>query len=69
MTQDDLAKRSGIDQTHISAIETGRRHASETTQQKLAAALGCLPSAIRWGPAKPKDPEEKEVTPDPKTWV
>ena len=40
MTQDDLAKRSGRTQEHISRIENGRHSPNYKTLTKLAGALG-----------------------------
>lgn len=40
LTQDELAQRASVDQTHISGIECGRRGASPNIHIRLAAALG-----------------------------
>lgn len=40
MSQEALARRSGVSQSAISAIENGERSPSEETMQLLAAALG-----------------------------
>ena len=39
-TQEDLADASGLPQSHISRIETGRHSPSRTTLEKIAEALG-----------------------------
>lgn len=41
MTQQTLAERSGISQTHISWIETGRRNHNCEVVCELAAAMKC----------------------------
>jgi DNA-binding XRE family transcriptional regulator len=41
LTQSDLAKRCGIPQANISAMEAGRRPVGVQTAKKLAKALGC----------------------------
>ena len=48
MTQDTLAAKSGVDQTHISSIEIGRRHPSDEIKARLAKALGIAPSKLRF---------------------
>lgn len=48
MTQDDLAAKSGVDQTHISSIEIGRRTPSDDVKKRLAKALGIAPSRLRF---------------------
>ena len=40
-TQIELAKKSGISQANISAMEAGRRSIGVQTAKKLAQALGC----------------------------
>ena len=57
-TQDEMEKLTGIDQGHISMIETGRRkRISADIMVKIARALGCtvedlvasrLPMAAGW---------------------
>lgn len=47
LTQDVLAAKSGVDQTHISSIEIGRRIPSEDVRERLAKALGIAPSKLR----------------------
>ncbi|MEO8681986.1 MAG: helix-turn-helix transcriptional regulator, partial [Vicinamibacterales bacterium] len=48
LTQDDLAAKSGVDQTHISSIEIGRRAPSDDVKERLAKALGIAPSKIKF---------------------
>ncbi len=45
MTQDELAKASGINRISISRIENGR-DVRPPTARKLAEALGCRPSDL-----------------------
>jgi DNA-binding XRE family transcriptional regulator len=40
LTQAALAQRAGVDKTHISQIEVGRKNASLNVMSRLAAALG-----------------------------
>jgi transcriptional regulator with XRE-family HTH domain len=53
MTQDQLAEKSGVDQTTISSIEIGRRTPSDDIKKRLAAALGTAPSRIRFTAPEP----------------
>ncbi len=53
MTQDALATKSGVDQTHISSIEIGRRVPSDDVKQRLAKALGTAPSKLRFSAPEP----------------
>jgi transcriptional regulator with XRE-family HTH domain len=53
LTQDDLAAKSGVDQTHISSIEIGRRVPSDDVKERLAKALGIAPSRIRFPEPEP----------------
>lgn len=48
MTQVELAAGSGLDQTHISSIECGRRHANPSFLAilKIARALGVTLAAL-----------------------
>lgn len=41
LTQEDLARKSGIPQANISAMEKGRRPIGLITAKKLATILGC----------------------------
>lgn len=52
-TQDELAARSGIDQTTISSLETGR-HTNPTldTIQRLADALGVSAARLSFSEAE-----------------
>lgn len=49
LTQDQLAERSGVDQTHISGLETGRRGPSQDVRERLADALGVSPAELLFG--------------------
>jgi DNA-binding XRE family transcriptional regulator len=40
MTQDELAAKSGLPQSHISRLESGKHSPSRVTLEKIAAALG-----------------------------
>lgn len=46
LTQDELAARSGITQTSISAIEVGKHEPRISTVRRLAAALGVEPEEL-----------------------
>ncbi len=46
MTQDELAKATGLPQSHISRIEKGKHASTFITIQRLASALGTTPSQI-----------------------
>ena len=59
-TQDELAAKSGVDQTHISSIETGRRIPSDDVTERLAKALGIAPSKLRFDKPEPS----ASVSPD-----
>jgi len=47
LTQDELAKLSGVSRPTIAALELGYRRAYEATTAKLAKALKCKPSDLR----------------------
>lgn len=52
LTQDELAARSGIDQTTISSLETGRKRQPRfDTVLRLAKALNVAPEQLRFGSA------------------
>lgn len=53
MTQDDLAAKSGVDQTHISSIEIGRRYPSDDVRNRLAKALRVTPSSLQFEKPRP----------------
>jgi transcriptional regulator with XRE-family HTH domain len=54
MTQDDLAKASGLDQTTISDLETGRNtNPRLDTIRRLAKALGIRPVQLRFEAPEP----------------
>lgn len=59
LTQEELAARSGVDQTYISLIERCLRNPSDDIKRKLAKALGIAPSRLRF--ADP-DRDEESVT-------
>jgi len=46
MTQDDLAKASGLTQSHISRIEKHKHSPAHFTIEKIAGALGVSPSDL-----------------------
>lgn len=46
MTQAELAEKAGLDQPHISRIETGKFGPNAMTVGKIANALGVAPQAI-----------------------
>lgn len=49
LTQDQLALKSGVDQTTISSLETGRkRHPKFDTVLRLAKALNVAPEQLRF---------------------
>ena len=50
LTQEQLAERSGVDQTYISLIERGLRVPSTDIQKKLAEALSLDPSVLGFEP-------------------
>lgn len=58
-TQDDLAAKSGVDQTHISSIEIGRRAPSDDVKARLAKALGIAPSRLRFTAPEPEPSVDK----------
>jgi transcriptional regulator with XRE-family HTH domain len=39
--QDELSEAAGLDRTYISGLERGQRNPTLTTQERIAAALGC----------------------------
>lgn len=41
MNQADLARVTGLHQSHISLLERGRRRSTRKTLRIIAAALGC----------------------------
>jgi transcriptional regulator with XRE-family HTH domain len=60
LTQEQLADRSGVDQTYISLIERGLRNPSDTIKARLAQALGIAPSMLRFSEALPKQTTNSE---------
>lgn len=55
MTQDVLAAESGLDQTTISDLETGRNaNPRYRTIEALAKALGIAPSRLRFSDPEPR---------------
>jgi transcriptional regulator with XRE-family HTH domain len=49
LTQDQLADRSGVDQTTISSLELGKKSPRFDTVLKLARVLGLPPDQLRFG--------------------
>jgi len=54
LTQEELADKSGVDQTYISLIERGLRNPSDDIKRKLAKALGLAPSRLRFSGPQPE---------------
>jgi len=46
ITQDELARRTGINATQISHYETGSREPTLTNIVKICNGLGCKPGAL-----------------------
>ena len=46
LTQEELARRSGVGRATIAGLESGRRRAQSKTALKLAEALGVDPAAL-----------------------
>ncbi len=40
ITQEELARRAGLNRSYLAGIESGRRNISARTLEKLASALG-----------------------------
>lgn len=56
MTQEELADKSGFDQTYISLIERGLRIPTDPdVKARLAKALGIAPSKLRFSEPQPED--------------
>jgi transcriptional regulator with XRE-family HTH domain len=53
LTQEQLAERSGVDQTYISLIERCKRVPSDDIKRRLAKALGIAPSRLRFAEPQP----------------
>ncbi len=53
MTQEDLANKSGVDQTYISLIERLLRVPSDDIKKRLAKALGIAPVRLRFSAPEP----------------
>lgn len=49
----ELAKRSGLDDSRVTAIALGRWTPSPTERQKIAAVFGVTIDQIAWGHATP----------------
>jgi transcriptional regulator with XRE-family HTH domain len=64
LTQQELADRSGLTQTTISAIEVGKHEPRISTIRRLAAALGVEPEELVVGqePAPASEPSTGELT-------
>ncbi len=54
LTQADLAQSSGIAETTICKLETGKHIPRISTMRRLARALGVLPGDIEW-PTLPQE--------------
>jgi len=54
MTQEQLADRSGVDQTYISLVERLLRNPSDDIKRKLAKALGIAPSRLKFSAPEPE---------------
>lgn len=54
ITQEQLAERSGVDQTYISLIERLLRCPSEDVKTRLATALDVAPSSLRFAEPLPE---------------
>lgn len=48
LTQEELAAKSGVDQTYISLIERFLRNPSDDIKRRLAKALGIAPARLRF---------------------
>jgi transcriptional regulator with XRE-family HTH domain len=46
LTQEELARASGVGRTTIAALETGKRRAYSSTARKLAKVLKVKPEAL-----------------------
>ena len=46
LSQTDLAKRSGIDRSYVSGLETGQRNPTAMTLKRLATVLGVTPTVF-----------------------
>ena len=55
LQQKDLARRAGLDPSHISLIESGRRKPSSVAIEKISGALAIPPHLIALLAAEPKD--------------
>jgi transcriptional regulator with XRE-family HTH domain len=53
ITQDELAAKSGVDQTYISLVERLKRSPSDDIRKRLAKALGIAPSRLRFAAPPP----------------
>ena len=61
MSQEELARKSGVARDTISKLETGRRGAYPTTVRKLAAGLGVEPRLLLGGVEYSEEPEERQA--------
>jgi len=46
LTQEELAKRAGLNRSYLAGIEAGQRNTSAKTIEKLAHALGVSPADL-----------------------
>lgn len=54
LTQAELARLAGVDQSTVSGLETGRQaNPTLNTQERLAKALGIAPSELRFVSPEP----------------
>lgn len=60
LTQNALAKLSGVSQSHISEMESGVKRVSLSITQRLADALNCSIEDLIRGEDEVKDPEEMD---------
>jgi len=53
LTQEQLANKSGVDQTSISRLETTHSQPTDETRERLAKALGIRPVQLRFTEPRP----------------
>ena len=63
LSQEELARKSGVARDTISKLETGQRGAYPTTIRKLAAGLGVEPRLLLGGVEYFDEPEGPAVEP------
>lgn len=62
LQQKDLARRAGLDPSHISLIELGKRKPSSTALETMSQALGIPPHLLTLLAAEPKDLRVADAT-------